>query len=149
MGSDSWPLALIQCGNTAAAEKGYGLTAGLVFISGRSSDLAADTAAQQAEPETLKPSSGTAAQLWEDAVEAPLVSVTAMLEGAQWSFSASVVDGRQGESGAEVSSASLLCSVLRVTGMDLDLRHRETDQSRQTVNYHLCCISKMSDFLMI
>lgn len=78
--------------------------------------------AQQAEPETLKLSSGTAA-LWEYAVKAPLVSVTAVLEGAEWSFSASVVARWLGECGAEVISSSLQYNVLKVTGTDMNLRH--------------------------
>lgn len=50
------------------------------------------------------------------------MSLTAVLEGDEWSFSASVVAGRLGESGAEVNSSSLVYKVLRVTGMDIHLR---------------------------
>lgn len=78
--------------------------------------------AQQAEAETLKPSSGTDA-LWGNVVKALLVSVAAVLEGDERSFSVSAAAERLlGESGAEVISASLLCKALRVTGMDMHLR---------------------------
>lgn len=76
--------------------------------------------AERAESETLKPSFGIAA-LWEKVAEALLVSATAVLEGAEWSFSASVVAEQLEESGAEVMSSSLLYSILIVSGMDIQL----------------------------
>lgn len=69
---------------------------------------------QQAEPEMLKPSSGTDA-LWE------MVLVSEVLGGAEKSFSASALAGRWGETGAEVVFSSSLCNILKVTGTDMHL----------------------------
>ncbi|KAG7231220.1 hypothetical protein INR49_012051 [Caranx melampygus] len=65
-----------------------------------------DMISTAAGPETLKPSSGTAAPS-DDLVKGLLVSVTAALGGAEWSFSASEVAGVPGESGAEASGRAL------------------------------------------
>lgn len=78
--------------------------------------------AEQAESETAKLSSGTAA-LWENVL---LVSVTVVIEGVEWSFSASVVAGWLGESGAEVTCSSLLYNACRVTGTDMHLNKTST-----------------------
>lgn len=53
------------------------------------------------------------------------MSSTVVIEGAEWSFSASVVAGGRGESGAEVISSSLLCKVVRARGMDMHLGHSQ------------------------
>lgn len=76
------------------------------------------------EAETAKLSSGAAA-LGENVVKALFVSVTAVLEGAEWSFSASVVARWLEESGAEVISESLLHNVLKVRGMDMHLSEKQ------------------------
>lgn len=76
--------------------------------------------AERAKSETLKPSFGIAA-LWEKVAKALLVSATAVLEWAEWSFSASVVAEQLGESGTEVMSSSLLYRILIVSGMDIQL----------------------------
>lgn len=70
--------------------------------------------AEHAKSATLKPSFGIVAK-------ALLVSATAVLEGAEWSFSVSVVAEQLGESGTEVMSSSLLYSILIVSGMDIQL----------------------------
>lgn len=76
--------------------------------------------AERAKSATLKPSFGIAA-LWEKVAKALLVSATAVLEGAEWSFSVSVVAEQLGESGTEVMSSSLLYRILIVSGMDIQL----------------------------
>lgn len=79
--------------------------------------------AQEDEPEAAKLSSGTVV-LWENAVKS-LLSVTAVLEGTEWPFSAFVVTGQLEESGAEVISMILLYTVLRVTGTDMHLSGKQ------------------------